>query len=187
MIVLLKPIGERSRELISSDNLNYLKREDKEVYVCFLPEMSGEEENYLLKNRNNFLILIFPIGDKNLTKVKESQEILDRISKRESLIVLHEDVIQNYPYFSLKKIIETRNHLIHLFHEVYINDSESLSGKVLHGMSYSRIRYSPDLALEEARRQPWYSPGTELIYSFSKYDFGKKMDIDLNEIFVLTY
>ncbi len=184
---MLKPIGERSREIVSSDTFSFLKEEGKEVYVCFLPEMTGEEENYLIKNRNNFLIMIFPMGDQSLSKVKESQEILDRISRRDSYLVLREDVIKNYPFYSLKKIMEIRNHLIYLFHEVYIKDQENLNGKIIKGISYGKIRFSPDLALDDARRQPWYSPGNELIYSFSSFNFGKKMDIDLNEIFVLTY
>ncbi len=184
---MLKAIGERSREIIVSDNFNYLKGEDKVVYVCFLPEITGEEENFLIKNKNNFIIFIFPMGDPSLSKVRESQEILNRISRRDSYLVLREDVINRFPYFSLKKIVETRNHLIYLFHEAFLADYDHLIGKVLKGIGYGSIRYSPDQALEDARRTPWYVPGNEIVYSFSKYNIGLNIGIDLNEIMVVTY
>jgi len=184
---MLKAIGERSREIIASDNLNYLKGEEKVVYVCFLPEINGEEENFLIKNRNNFIIFILPMGDPSLSKVKESLEILNRMSRRDSFIVLREDVIDKFPYFSLKKIVETRNHLIYLFHEAFLVDYQNLIGKVLKGIGYGIIRYSPDQALEDARRSPWYVAGNEIVYSFSKYNFGHNVGIDLNEILVVTY
>jgi len=57
---MLKAIGERSREIIASDNLNYLKGEDKVVYVCFLPEINGEEENFLIKTGTISLSLFYP-------------------------------------------------------------------------------------------------------------------------------
>jgi hypothetical protein len=184
---VLRPIGKRAKEIIDKDSLNFLSYPEKEMFLCILPEMSGEEENYIASSTNNFLVAIFPMGEEFSEKVKASKDILARLERRHSKIVLYDDEMKRFPYYSFSKLMEFREHLIYLLHWAYVQKPEIFHGRNAVGMSYSKIKYEPVETMENVRRSPWYAVGREEIFSFSKFETGHKVNPDLNEIFVVSF
>lgn len=184
---MLKPIGQKANELVQKDTLNYLSSPDKELYLCFLPELSGQDENTLINSVNNFLILIYPMGEEFSERVSSSKEILERMERRHSKLVLYDDEMKKFPYYSFLKLMEIREHIIYLIHWAFTQRTELFLGRDAIGAAFSKIKYDPVTTIENVRSAPWYREGKEEIFSFSKYDIGSRVNPDLNEIMIVTF
>jgi hypothetical protein len=184
---MIRPIGKRAKEIVMKDPMDSSSFPDKDLYICFLPEMSGEEENFLIESMSNFLILLFPMGVEFTEKVVQSQGILTRMERRHSKIVLYDDEMRKFPNFAFSKLVEFREHLIYLLHQAYSQRQSLFLGRDAVGMSYAKIKYDPFTTIETVRTSPWYAPGKEEVFSFSKYNAGHIVSPDLGEIFVVTF
>jgi len=184
---VLKPVGKKASAFFMSDPVAFSSFPDKEVYLCFLPEMSGVEENYLVESTNNFLILVVPMGVEFSENVKESMGILKRMERRHSKAVLFDDEMIKFQDFTFSKLLEIRDHLVYLLHLAYGQRNDIFQGRDVVGMAYGKVKYDPYSTLEALRKSPWYSPGKEEIFSFSKYRLGHLLGPDLNEIFLVTF
>ncbi|MEM0133970.1 MAG: hypothetical protein QXU18_01905 [Thermoplasmatales archaeon] len=184
---MLKPVGRRAKEFVLKDSATYGYYTDKEMYLCFLPEMSGQDENELIESMNNFLILIFPMGVEYSESVIQSQDILNRIERRHSKIVLYDDEMRKFQNYAFSKLLEFREHLIYLLHLAYAQRPSFFLGRDAIGMSYAKIKYDPFTTIDTVRTSPWYLPGKEEVFSFSKYDAGHIVSPDLGEIFAVTF
>ncbi|MCL4450974.1 MAG: hypothetical protein M1123_05890 [Candidatus Thermoplasmatota archaeon] len=184
---MLKPVGRRARELALKDPVAYSAFPDKDMYLCFLPEMSGQDENELVESMNNFLVLIFPMGVEFAENVIQSQGILNRIERRHSKIVLYDDEMRKFQNYSFSKLLEFREHLIYLLHLSYAQRPSLFLGRDAIGMSYAKIKYDPFTTIDSVRTSPWYLPGKEEVFSFSKYNVGHIVSPDLGEVFAVTF
>jgi hypothetical protein len=184
---VLVPIGKRAMELSMKDPITFSSYPDNVLYLCFLPEMSGQEENSLINSSNNFLALIFPMGEEFSEKVIMSQGIARRIERRKSKVVLFDDEMKKFPHHSFSKLIEFREHLIFLLHMAFVQKESLFLGRDATGMSFAKIKYDPYATLESVRDSPWYIPGKEEVFSFSKFNVGNKVEPDINEMFIVTF
>ncbi|MGC8645030.1 MAG: hypothetical protein ACP5UO_02020 [Thermoplasmata archaeon] len=184
---MLKPIGKKATELFMKEAISFLSFPEKEVYLCFLPEISGVEENSLIESTNNFLILVFPMGVEFSENIVQSQGILKRMERRHSKIVLFDDEMRKFQDYAFSKLVEIRDHLIYLLHLAYSQRDDLFLGRDAVGMSYGKIKYDPYATLEGLRRSPWYAPGREEVFSFSKFKVGHVLQPDLNEMFLVTF
>lgn len=184
---MLKPLGSKANEIVQKDTLNYLSYPDKELFLCFLPEMTGQDENMLINSVNNFLIMIYPMGEEFSERISSSKGIIERMERRHSKLILYDDEMKKFPYYSFLKLIEIREHIIYLIHWAYVQKSELFLGRDAMGASYSKIKYDPLTTVENIRSSPWYKDGMEEIFSFSKFEIGNKINPDLNEILVVTF
>jgi hypothetical protein len=184
---VLRPVGKRANEIVLKDSLSYSLYPDKEMYLCFLPEMTGQDENSLIESMNNFLVLLFPMGVEFSENVVQSQGIVSRMERRHSKIILYDDEMRNFPNYTFSKIIEFRDHLIFLLHMAYAQRESLFLGRDAIGMSYAKIKLDPFSTVATVRRSPWYKEGKEEVFSFSKYNAGHIVSPDLDEIFAVTF
>ncbi len=184
---MIQPIGKRAKEMVMRDPVTYSSYPDKVIYLCYLPEMTGEEEKFLSEAMNNFLVLIFPMGVEFSESVVQSQGILKRLERRHSMIVLSDDEMRKFSNYSFSKLVEFKEHLIYLLHLAYSQMDSLFLGRDALGMSYAKIKYDPFSTIETVRISPWYKPGKEEIFSFSKYSAGHILTPDLGEIFAVTF
>lgn len=184
---MLRPIGRRARDVVLKDPVSYSTYSDKEMYLCFLPEMTGEDENHLIDSINNFLVLIFPMGVEFSENVKQSQGIANRMERRHSKMILYDDEMRKFQNYAFLKLMEFREHLIFLFHQAFVQKESIFLGREALGMSYAKIKYDPFTTIDKVRENPWYVPGKEEVFSFSKYNAGHIVSPDLGEIFAVTF
>lgn len=184
---MLQAVGKRAKDFVKKDPVTYSSFPDKEMYLSFLPEISGEEENLLIESMNNFLILLFPMGVEFAENVVQSQAILNRMERRHSKIVLLDDEMRKFPNYAFSKLVEFRDHLIYLLHMAYSQEQSLFLGRDALGMSYAKIKYDPFSTIETVRENPWYAPGNEEVFSFSKYKSGHIVTPDLGEVFAVTF
>ncbi|MCL5408341.1 MAG: hypothetical protein M1518_03140 [Candidatus Thermoplasmatota archaeon] len=184
---MLQAVGKRAMDFVKRDPLTYSSFPDKEMYLSFLPEISGGEENSLIESMNNFLILLFPMGVEFAENVVQSQAILNRMERRHSKIVLLDDEMRKFPNYAFSKLIEFRDHLIYLLYMAYSQKQSLFLGRDALGMSYAKIKYDPFSTIETVRGNPWYTPGKEEVFSFSKYESGHIVTPDLGEVFAVTF
>ncbi len=184
---MLIPIGTRANELFQKDTLTYMSYPEKEVYLCFLPEISGQDENMLINSANNFLILIYPMGEEFSERISISKGILERLQRRHSKLIMYDDDMKKFPHYSFTKLMDMREHIIYLLHWAFVQKSDLFLGKDAIGASYSKIKYDPVTTIENIRFLPWYREGKETIFSFSKFEIGNKINPDLDEIFIVTF
>ncbi len=184
---MIQPIGKRAKEIVSRDPTISRSFPDKELYLCFLPEMSGQEENALNESMNNFLVMLFPMGVEFAENVVQSQSILNRMDRRHSKIVLYDDEMRKFPSYAFSKLVEFKEHLIYLLHMAYSQRQSIFLGRDALGMSYAKIKYDPFTTIDTVRISPWYLPGKEEVFSFSKYNAGHIVTPDLGEIFAVTF
>ncbi|MCL4446937.1 MAG: hypothetical protein M0Z77_01400 [Thermoplasmatales archaeon] len=184
---MIQPIGRRAKEIVMKDPVTYSSFPDKEMFLSYLPEMSGQDENSLIESNNNFLILLFPMGVEFAENIVQSQGILNRMERRHSKIVLSDDEMRRFSHYSFSKLIEFREHLIYLLHMAYVQKQSLFLGRDAQGMSYAKIKYDPFSTVETVRESPWYKQGKEEVFSFSKYNAGHIVTPDLGEIFAITF
>lgn len=158
---MIRPVGRRAKEIVTKDPTVYGSFPDKDMYLCFLPEISGEEENFLIESMNNFLILLFPMGVEFSENVIQSQGILTRMERRHSKLVLYDDDMRKFPSFAFSKLVEFREHIIYLLHLAYSQRQSLFLGREAVGMSYAKIKLDPFTTIEAVRTNPWYAPGKE--------------------------
>lgn len=184
---MLIPVGNRAKEIVLKNLTKYNSNPDKEAYLCFLPELTGQEENFLINSANNFLVMIYPMGEEYSEKVALSSEIAKRIERRRSKMILYDDEMKKFPNYAFSKLLEIREHLIFLFYSAYVQMNSLFLGRDGIGMSYSKIKYDPFSTADTVRQSPWYLPGKEEVFSFSKYNAGHIVSPDLGEIFIATF
>ena len=184
---MIKPIGKRARDIVMKDPVTFSSFPDKEMFLCFLPEMTGEEENFLIESMNNFLVMLFPMGVEFSENVVQSQGILNRMERRHSKIVLFDDDMRRFPNYAFSKLVEFKEHLIYLLHMAYSQRNSIFLGRDAEGMSYAKIKYDPFTTIDAVRTSPWYIPGKEEVFSFSKYNAGYIVAPDIGEIFAVTF
>ncbi|MEM0073385.1 MAG: hypothetical protein QW364_03645 [Thermoplasmatales archaeon] len=184
---MLKPVGKRALELFMKDAVSFGSFPDKEMYLCFLPELTGVEENMLIESTNNFLVLVYPMGVEFSENIVQSESILKRMERRRSKIVVYDDEMRKFQSYAFSKLLEIRDHLIYLLHFAYSQRSDLFLGREGVGMAYAKIKYDPVSAVESLKYSPWYVAGKEEVFSFSKYKVGHMVSPDLNEVFVVTF
>ncbi len=145
---MLIPIGTRANELFQKDALTYMSYPEKEVYLCFLPEISGQDENMLINSANNFLILIYPMGEEFSERISISKGILERLQRRHSKLIMYDDDMKKFPHYSFTKLMDMREHIIYLLHWAFVQKSDLFLGKDAIGASYSKIKYDPVTTIE---------------------------------------
>ncbi|MEM0129827.1 MAG: hypothetical protein QW100_00730 [Thermoplasmatales archaeon] len=169
------------------DVVSFSSFPDKEMYLCFLPEVTGVEENMLTESTNNFLVLVFPMGVEFSENIVQSESILRRMERRRSRIVIYDDEMRKFQSYAFSKLLEIRDHLIYLLHLAYSQRSDLFLGREALGLAYTKIRYDPVSAVESLKYSPWYAAGKEEVFSFSKYRIGHMVSPDVNEVFVVTF
>lgn len=184
---MIQPIGRRAKEIVMRDLPSFSSFPDRQMYLCFLPEISGPEENSLIESMNNFLVMMFPMGVEFSESVIKSRGILGRMDRRHSKIVLYDDEMRKFSFYAFSKLLEFKEHLVYLLHMAYAQKQSLFLGRDAIGMSYAKIKYDPFTTIDTVRRNPWYIPGKEEIFSFSKYEVGHTVAPDLGEIFAVTF
>lgn len=185
--IVLVPVGNRAKEIVLKEPETYASFPEKEVYVCFLPEMTGQEENFLINSMGNLLVLVYPMGEEFSEKVILSQDIAKRFERRKSKIILYDDEMKKFPHYAFSKLVEFREHLLFLLHMAFVQRDSIFLGNDLLGMSYANIKYDPYGTMDLVRQNPWFMPGREEVFSFSKFNVGHKVVPDINEIFMVTF
>ncbi len=184
---MIRPIGKRAKDVVMRDPVSFGSFPDREMFLCFLPEMTGQEENSLIESNNNFLIMLFPMGVEFAENVFQSQGIVNRMERRRSKMVLYDDEMRKFPTYAFSKLVEFKEHLIYLLHFAYSQRQSLFLGKDAAGMSYAKIKYDPFTTIDTVRQSPWYTQGKEEVFSFSKYNAGHIVSPDLGEIFAVTF
>ncbi|MEM0128139.1 MAG: hypothetical protein QXO03_03520 [Thermoplasmatales archaeon] len=184
---MLRPIGKKASELFLKDVISFSSFPEKEMYLCFLPDLSGVEENSLIESSNNFLVLVYPMGVEFSENIVQSQSILKRMERRRSKMVIYDDEMRKFQSYSFSKLLEIRDHLIYLLHLAFSQMDNLFLGREAVGMAYAKIKYDPFSAVESLKYSPWYSSGKEEIFSFSRYKVGYALRPDINEVFVVTF